>query len=189
VPILCLGIGSLNFREYIARHFNQPNREGSSEDIENAFYQNFLYSYPSNDKLMHLFLSYYDKTKDLLEQDMRSHIGNILICDHTFKLGSHIGERSSRKEPTEGQFDRAFIGLNEYGEVMFLRLTRDAGFEQIEDLLQDFRLRLLNEGTVRVIGLRVIIINPTLANKINIDDLNPDLLTFEVGNILPSTVP
>jgi hypothetical protein len=72
---------------------------------------------------------------------------------------------------------------------MFLRLTRDAGFEQIEDLLQDFRLRLLNEGTVRVIGLRVIIINPTLANKINIDDLNPDLLTFEVGNILPSTVP
>jgi hypothetical protein len=42
---------------------------------------------------------------------------------------------------------------------------------------------------VCVIGLRVIIINPTLANEINIDDLNPDLLTFEVGNILPSTVP
>ena len=147
------GIGSLNFREYISRHFNQPNREGSSEDIENAFYQNVLYSFPSNDKLMHLFLSYYDKTKDLLEQDMRSHIGNILICDHTFKLGSHIGERSSRKEPTEGQFDRAFIGLNEYGEVMFLRLTRDAGFEQIEDLLQDFRLRLLNEGKLDVLGI------------------------------------
>ena len=79
---------------------------------------------------------------------MRSHIGNILICDHTFKLGSHIGERSSRKEPTEGQFDRAFIGLNEHGEVMFLRLTRDAGFEQIEDLLQDFKLRLLSEGII-----------------------------------------
>ncbi|XP_046840723.1 uncharacterized protein LOC124434843 isoform X2 [Xenia sp. Carnegie-2017] len=143
---ICQGIGSLNFREYIARHFNQPNREGSSEDIESAFYQNFLYSFPSNDKLMHLFLSYYDKTKELLEQDMRSHIGNILICDHTFKLGSHIGERSSRKEPSDGQFDRAFIGLNEHGEVMFLRLTREAGFEQVEDLLQDFKLRLVNEG-------------------------------------------
>ena len=31
---------------------------------------------------------------------------------------------------------------------MFLRLTRDAGFEQIEDLLQDFKLRLLSEGII-----------------------------------------
>lgn len=143
---ICQGIGSLNFREYVTRHAYQPHNIQRSQDLEKDFYEDVLYSFPSNDKLMHLFLNYYDKVKDILEQDMRSHIGNVLICDHTFRIVSHIGARTGQKDLSDGQFDRAFIGLNEFGEVMFLRLTRDAGFEQIEDLLQDFKSRLLNEG-------------------------------------------
>ena len=142
----CQAIGSLNYRAYVACHTYQPQTPRTSQELEDDFYEDVLYSFPSNDKLMHLFLNYYDKVKDLLEQDMRSHFGNVLICDHTFKIVSHIGPRTGQKDSSDGQFDRAFIGLNEFGEVMFLRLTRDAGFEQIEDLLEDFKLRLVNEG-------------------------------------------
>ena len=49
---LKLFTGSMNFQALIRNHINRIDL--------NTFYDRILYSYPSNDQLMHMFLSYFN---------------------------------------------------------------------------------------------------------------------------------
>jgi hypothetical protein len=76
-------IASLNFRTFI--------RHSSISNDENEYYSNTMYSSPSNDQLMHIFLSYFDQVKGILENEVAATPCSILTCDHTFKVSKHIG--------------------------------------------------------------------------------------------------
>jgi len=56
-----------------------------------SFHESSLYSSPSNDKLMQIFLCYYEQIKVLLDNFFLATRCRILSCDHTFQLSKHIG--------------------------------------------------------------------------------------------------
>ncbi|KAJ7386035.1 hypothetical protein OS493_012368 [Desmophyllum pertusum] len=110
------GIASMNYREFMR---NNPD----SEDIKRDFECNIFCSYPSNDKLMELFLLQFQLTKELYESDMNKHNGKVLSCDHTFRTSKYIGVTRQDDGKFVRQFENVFLGLNENGEVLTWRFT------------------------------------------------------------------
>jgi hypothetical protein len=83
-------LASLNFRKFHQRIAQQAGDNNVNEHLE-SFYSNVLYSFPSNDKLMHIFLSHYEKVKHGFVLAMENLRGTVLSFDHTFKVSKHVG--------------------------------------------------------------------------------------------------
>jgi hypothetical protein len=136
-------LASLNYRNF--QRSNVILGECSLVDLQ-SFYENVLYSFPSNDKLMHIFLCHYQEIKHTFHAAMEKLTGTVLSFDHTFKVSKHIGIVRNDNCFVK-QFDGCFFGMNGYGEVVSWRLTKTTKFSEIEDLLLDLKERLLNSGT------------------------------------------
>ena len=129
-------LASLNFRKFQQR-FSIHDSE-NRDNIEESFYSSILYSFPSNDKLMQIFLEHYETIKYTYFAEMQKLTGNVFSIDHTFKVVSkHVGIiRNDDK-----QFDNCLFVMNEYGEILAWRLTKSPAFSEIEDLLVDLKQR------------------------------------------------
>ena len=105
------------------------------------FNDDILFSFPSSDKLIDLFLgdynthlSYYSNAVDAKKAKF------CLSTDHTFKVGKHIGCLDEGGKFVN-QFGKLFIILNENHEVVDWRLTRTTGHTEIKDLLAKVKSR------------------------------------------------
>ena len=103
----------------------------------NEFYASPIYSTPSNDQLMHIFLAYYNSVRNIVQNQILSTPCSVLTCDHTFKVSKHIGVTRSEDSAFMNQFKNLFIGLNENGEVVLWRLTKNTSFREVEDMLKE----------------------------------------------------
>ena len=131
-------IGSMNFKAFIR------NNRGSISS--SAFYDSIIYSYPSNDQLMHIFLSYFNEMEHTYQKQMELVPCSILTCDHTFKVSKQVGVVRNSDDVFVHQFENLFIALNEHGQVVAWRLTRSTAFKEVEDLLNDLKKLLDAKG-------------------------------------------
>ena len=72
-------LASLNFRKY-QQIFTL------CDNIEKSFYADILYSFPSNDQLMQIFLEHFETIKHTYSIQMQELTGTVLSLDHTFKV-------------------------------------------------------------------------------------------------------
>ena len=128
-------IANINFRGFY--------RQSSLPLDENEYYESTIYSSPSSDQLMYIFLTYFNGVKSAFENEIAMTPCSILSCDHTFKVSKHIGIVRTTDNTFVKQFQNLFIGLNENGQVVLWRLTKTTAFEQIEDLLVEFKCKLV----------------------------------------------
>ena len=115
-------------------------------DSTASFHESSLYSCPSNDKLMQIFLSYYEQIKVSLDNFFSATRCRILSCDHTFKVSKHIGIIRGSDSVFVPQLQNLCVGLNENGEVVMWRLTTSTSCDEIDDLVLDFKERLTISG-------------------------------------------
>ena len=142
------GIASMNYRQYMR---NKPDsKKLSVKEFESIPF----IAYPSNDKLMDLFLMQFERNKKHYENNMQKHTGEILSCDHTFRTSKHIGvTREDGK--FVGQFKNVFLGVNENGEVMIWKFTKTTSSSEIIDSLKELKERLDKAST----NLKMIIVD------------------------------
>ena len=114
--------------------------------IYRAYESSIFCSYPGNDKLKELFLSQFQLTKALYENNMCKQVGKVLPCDHTFIISKHVGVTRQDDGKFLRQFENVFLALNENGEVMAWRFTKSTSFSEILDLLKDLKCRLDKAG-------------------------------------------
>ena len=126
------GIASLNYREYMRN--SRGGNELTIRDFENV---PFNY-YPSNDKLMDLFLLRFERHKSFYENNMLKQAGKILSCDHTFRTSKHIGVIRE-----DGKFVNQFqnLGLNENGQVLTWKFTKTTAATGIIGTLKELKDR------------------------------------------------
>ena len=143
------GLTSLNYREYLQR------RRIYSSACENAvvnvsdsleFNNNIIYSFPSNDQLMKIYLHNFEKNRSIYVNEMNSLVVSSLSCDHTFKISRNVGLVRETDNSFVTQFNQLFITLNEIGEVVAWRLTKSTAFSEIEDLLVELEKRTSLRG-------------------------------------------
>ena len=115
-------------------------------DSTASFHESSLYSCPSNDKLIQIFLSYYEQIKVSLDNFFSATRCRILSCDHTFKVSKHIGIIRGSDSVFVPQFQNLYVGLNENDEVVMWRLTTSTSCDEIDDLVLDFKERLTISG-------------------------------------------
>ena len=131
---ICEVMASLNYHEYCKR----------SKYISNCpqFHDANMLSFPSNDKIMHLFLTEFHEKKPLFEREMSTKLtARIISCDHTFKVSKSIGAFRDCDGQFVAQFQNLFIILNEHKQVLAWRLTRKTSFTEVEDLMTDLHER------------------------------------------------
>lgn len=131
-------IASMNLRAYV-----RNNKEGIDPA---AFYVSVIYSYPSNDHLMHMFLSLFNNMETSYQQQMEAIPCSVLTCDHTFKVSKHIGVVRGSDNAFINQFENLYIALNEHGQVVAWRLTRNTAFKEVDDLLIHLKTSLDERG-------------------------------------------
>lgn len=143
------GIASLSIREFCRRKELFAAAIADSRPDTNLmeismpeFYQNSLFSYPSNDMLMNMFLKSFKKRYHLYEENMSRLTAKVITCDHTFKVSRNIGVVRKDDNKFVTQYNQVFIVLDEKGEVLGWRLTKSTTFCEIEDLLQGVKQRL-----------------------------------------------
>ncbi|XP_032218510.1 uncharacterized protein LOC5518042, partial [Nematostella vectensis] len=132
-------ISSMNFRSYTQL------KDGANGSV-GSFHNSEVYSFPSNDHLMYMFLAYFASKENLFQVEMNHLPCSILSCDHTFKVSKHIGVIRITDQMFVNQFENIFIWLNDNGQVVTWRLTRSTAFKEIEDLLRNFKDQLDAKG-------------------------------------------
>ena len=148
-------IASMNYRRFVYRN-SVGQSEASLEELEDKFYNSILYAFPSNDKLMQLFLSYFEKKRKLYEIAISKITGKVLICDHTLKIGKHVGVLRGEGAASAGKkFENVFIGLNEHGEIMVWSLAKSDSHTEVLDVLAALQERLSHND----VNLEVIIVD------------------------------
>ena len=141
-------IAELNLRHLCRRGmiYNSAHQEGYAigepfNPLE--FYTEELYSFPSSDHIMSIFMIDFDTKKEVYQNEMKKVIGSAISCDHTFRVSNNIGMvRPGNDNKFVTQFNNLFIVLNEEGKVVDWRLTKTTAFEEIRDVLQQYKLRL-----------------------------------------------
>ncbi len=113
--------------------------------MEESFYSNVLYSFPSNDKLMQIFLEHYENVKHSYFAEMQKLTGTVLSLDHTFKVSKQIGI-SRNDNVFVKQFENCLFAMNEYGEIVAWHLTKSSAFDEMKDLLVDLKQRHTDKG-------------------------------------------
>ena len=100
--------------------------------------------YISNDLITNIFIITFNELKNLMFHDMCELTSEVVSCDHTFKLATHIGIlRCGKWIP---QYDSLFIMQNELGEVLFWQLTMGTGYGSIQDGLESLHSRMIKKG-------------------------------------------
>ena len=141
------GIALLNHGEHttLGLTYDDTIEDGptSKEPYEyNDFYTNDMFSFPSNDQLMNIFLEQFKLDKDAYITEMQTITGTAIACDHTFKVSRNIGVvKEGQEDNFLKQFSNLYIVLNEHGEIFDWRLTKTTAFDEIEELLIDLRER------------------------------------------------
>ena len=102
----CLGCFSLFLR-------SSPSEPDT--DLYDRFYSDMLYSFPSNDNLIRIFLANLQTEQPYYEADLKKRAMNskIITCDHTFKVSKYIGARRGSDNKFVQQFHNLFIVLND----------------------------------------------------------------------------
>ena len=132
------GLASLNYRQYLQRrriYFSARKGNMCSVPDIAEFHNNPLYSFPSNDQIMKIFLHNFEKNRAIYDEEMNRLTVSSLSCDHTFKISRNIGFVREKDNKFVTQFDQFFICLNECGEVVAWKLTKSTSFNETEDLL------------------------------------------------------
>lgn len=143
------GLASLNYREYLQRrriYLSACDDVAVNASDSSEFNNNILYSFPSNDQLMKIFLYNFEKNRAIYLNDMNSLSVSSLSCDHTFKISRNVGLVRETDNSFVTQFHQLFITLNEVGEVVAWRLTKSTAFSEIEDLLIELEKRTSLRG-------------------------------------------
>ena len=146
------GLAALNFQEFCRQRriyltAATENNELVESSSSSEFYSNVLFSFPSNDQIMNLFLIGFKMESHLYNNEMNSLSATVISCDHTFKISRNVGlVRGDNKFVT--QYNQLFIALNERGEVLCWKMTTSTSFTQIEDLLTDLKGRLDRAGSI-----------------------------------------
>ena len=91
-------IASMNFRE-----FERNNLDNN--DLVKGFQSSIFCSYPGNDKLIELFLSQFQLTKALYENNECKQVGKVLSGDHAFKTSKHVARTTTS---SYGNLERYF---------------------------------------------------------------------------------
>ncbi len=93
--------------------------------------------WPSDDFIQDIFLDYY-KTYEHIYKFIRSKIKcKIMSADHTFRSANSLGKTVNRKWIKKAK--GLYFVLNEYGQVMGYRFTKNLKFNDIEDLFQNVK--------------------------------------------------
>ena len=111
-----------------------------------SFYDSPLYSSLGNDKLMQIFLSYYEQIKASITNFFLATRCRILSCDHTFKVSEHIGIVQDSDSAFVNQFQNLYVALNQNGEVLTWKLTTSTELKQINHIILDFKERFSISG-------------------------------------------
>ena len=96
--------------------------------------------YISNDLIMELFITMFNKMKIFLQESMYSITAECLSCDHTFKLPKHIGLK--RGNDWVPQYDSMFIIQSDKGEILFWQLTVGSAYNAVCDGLKSLNQRI-----------------------------------------------
>lgn len=116
-------IAELNFRHFCRRGmiFNSALQGGwatGDSFVESEFYKDRLYSLPSGDHIMSIFMTDFDAKKEACQNEMKKVVGSAISCDHTFRVSNNIGMvRPGNDDKFVAQFNNLFIMLNEDGIV------------------------------------------------------------------------
>ena len=83
------GLAHLNFEEFcIMRNIYMATAKENNENYDSAgvddFYENVLFSFPSNDQIMNLFLNLFNRNKHLYEKNMENLKETTLSCYHIY---------------------------------------------------------------------------------------------------------
>lgn len=141
------GLASLNYRGYLQRRVIYMYQSASNGDDgvqlldSEQFHNNVLYSFPSNDQIMRIFLHCFEKNESIYVKAMNCLTLSSLSCDHTFKISRNVGLVREINKKFVTQFQQLFICLNELGQVVAWRLTKSTAFGEIEYLLVSLERR------------------------------------------------
>ena len=148
------GHNFLELAEDIASlHFKAFSHQNPSLN-ENEYYNNIIYSSPSNDQPMHVFLGYFNSVKSTIVNELATTSCSILTCNHTFKVSKHIGVSRTADKAFVKLFKNLFVGLNKNGQVVNWCLTRSTAFGEIEVLLTELKYKL--DAQLKVLEMIVV---------------------------------
>lgn len=142
------GIASLNHEEHtrIGSAFDAAREEGLTAPPPfnfDDFYTNDIFSFPSNDQLMSMFLQQFKLNRNTYIREMQTITGKSISCDHTFKVSRNIGVvREGEEERFLKQFPNLYIVLNENGQILDWRLTKSTAFDEVQDVMIKLKERL-----------------------------------------------
>lgn len=138
----------MNFNEYCVRlelyelalTTNSSSSESDSNELD-GFYSNIIFGFPSNDKLMEIFLEDFYTKQPMYSTNMEevARVSKCLTCDHTFKISKYIGASRGSDNKFVRQFENLYIVINENRHIVGWRLTRTTAFEEVRDLLEDLK--------------------------------------------------
>ena len=141
-------VAELNLRHFSRRGlvYNAALEEGlvvGDHLDESEFYADELYSFPSGDHIINIFLRDFETKRETYQNEMKKVTGSFISCDHTFKVSKNIGMvRPGSKDKFVTQFNNLYIVLNEEGKIVDWRLTKTTSFEEIREVLQHYKSRL-----------------------------------------------
>ena len=93
----------------------------------------------SIDLIINCFVITYNEVKGFMSSQMSTIKGEMISCDHTFKLASHVGiYRCGKWVP---QYDSLFIIQNKNGEVLYWQLTMGTAYSAIRDGIEHLKTR------------------------------------------------
>ena len=110
--------------------------------------------------------------RNIIQSEILSTPCSVLTCDHTFKVSKHIGVTRSEDSAFVNQFENLFIGLNENGEVVMWRLTRNTSFREVEYVLKELKDRL----SARKDSLKMVVVDDCCSVKASYKSIFPDVV-------------
>ena len=128
------GIASLAIREFCKELFAEANEDSRLDSYKigmSQFYKNSLFSYPSNDTLMNMFLKSFKARSHWYEENMSNLNAEVITCDHTIKVSRKIGVVREGDNKFLSQYNQIFIVLNQKGEVHGWKLTKLTTFCEV----------------------------------------------------------
>ena len=89
--------------------------------------------------VINTFIVAYNELKKFMASKLFKLKEEMISCDHTFKLASHVGfYHSGRWVP---QYDSLFIIQNEHGVVLFWQLTKGTAYSSVCDGIEELKNR------------------------------------------------
>lgn len=104
-----------------------------------TFYEDLIFSFPSDSQLIRVFLDRLEEMKPLYREEMEMIKATSLSFDHTFKAGKNIGCYRDTDGRYVKQFGFVLLLLNEKNEIVDWRLTKSTGYSEVKDLLRDVK--------------------------------------------------